>query len=118
MTILDKAISPSEAVDRLAAKGVHISERALRKRARELGACRVLGKAMLLLPEHIDQIISEPEPCRTYSNAGMSGGTHFPLVASATEEALRRLTRNSQKISPQRNTGERVVPMSTAQKRY
>lgn len=62
MSLLDRAISPTEAVTKLAAKGVHISERSLRKRARELGACRVLGKAMILLPEHLLIILVTAKP--------------------------------------------------------
>ena len=66
--ILEEAMSPALAVEKLAVKGVHISERSLRKRARELGACRVFGKAMLLLPEHIEILLEEPTPCRSLSD--------------------------------------------------
>lgn len=68
--LLDEAMSPTEAVEKLAAKGVHISERALRRRAREIGACRVFGKAMLLLPEHLEILLEEPAPCRSESTTG------------------------------------------------
>lgn len=33
MSLLERAISPAQAVEKLADKGVHISERALRRRA-------------------------------------------------------------------------------------
>jgi len=74
MSLLDRAISPAQAVEKLADKGVNISERALRRRARELGACRIFGKAMLLLPEHLEIILEEPQPCRSNSTTGAASG--------------------------------------------
>jgi hypothetical protein len=43
----------------------HRSERTLRAKARELGACHVLGKAMIITPEQIDAIL---ESCLCPSN--------------------------------------------------
>lgn len=117
MSLLEKAISPTEAVDRLASKGVHISERLLRKRARELGACRVLGKAMLLLPEHLDKIIAEPDPCHPSSNAETFGGIPSPLTGSASVDLRKRLTGGSPKTSRQKTNGGIVTPLFTGRNR-
>jgi len=86
--ILDQAISPADAVAKLAAKGIKISERALRLRARELGACRVFGSTMLLLPEHLDRIFAEPAP-----NPPLVRDMSVPPLPMVDTDALRaRLT--------------------------
>ena len=62
MTVLDEAISPATAVDILGAKGVQISERALRERAREIGAYRQIGRALFFTPADLEKI-TEPVAC-------------------------------------------------------
>lgn len=52
--ILVEGKTPAQWKTELAGAGVGISERKLREKARALGACRMLGNAMILLPEHID----------------------------------------------------------------
>lgn len=61
---LDGAMTPAAAVAKLHAAGIQVSERTLRERARTLGACRIIGKAMFLLPADIDTILeaSKPKP--------------------------------------------------------
>lgn len=59
-SILDGAISPAAAVEALAARGIKISERTLREKARRIGAYRELGQAMFFLPEDLMKIM-EPE---------------------------------------------------------
>jgi hypothetical protein len=54
--IIAEGKTPGQWVAELAARGIPVSERSLRERARALGACRLLGNAMILLPEHIDRI--------------------------------------------------------------
>lgn len=63
--VLRDAITPTRAVELLAERGIKISERTLRARARKIGACRLLGRTMLLLPEHIDLIFAEPLMARS-----------------------------------------------------
>lgn len=79
MTVLDEAISPATAVAKLQAAGINISERTLRERARSIGACRIIGKAMFLLPSDIEMIITaakpEPSSCQTSPSAEKSGTT-------------------------------------------
>jgi len=58
--ILQHAITPARAVELLGERGIKVSERTLRERARKIGACRILGRTMLLLPEDIDRIFAEP----------------------------------------------------------
>ena len=76
--ILDRAISPADAVAKLADKGIRVSKRTLRLRARELGACRMFGNAMFLLPEHLDRIFAEPAP-RIPPNRNIAV-PHLPMV--------------------------------------
>lgn len=42
---------------------IGVSERELRRLARELGACRIFGKAMILLPEDVETILEASRPC-------------------------------------------------------
>lgn len=56
-SILARGRSPADWVPIFAEKGVAISERTLRAKARALGACYVIGKAMIITPEQIDTIL-------------------------------------------------------------
>lgn len=120
---LDQAISPSEAVAKLQKAGINISERTLRERARKLGACRILGKTMFLMPDDIDTIVDaakpEPKTCQnsTSEKAATTGTTTSRSTAYDTEDLLRRLTGGSRKTSQPRKMQGSVVPLSTARKR-
>jgi hypothetical protein len=84
----------------LAEQGVIISARKLRSTARAIGACRMLGNAMILLPEHIDQIFEEPLRCRSKptSGEGLTGSVDGLLMATnMSDRALEHLDRISQK---------------------
>ncbi|THK35668.1 hypothetical protein EHS39_23900 [Ensifer sp. MPMI2T] len=59
---LDEAMTPAAAVAKLHAAGIHVSERPLRERARALGACRVIGKALFLLPADIETTLEAAKP--------------------------------------------------------
>ena len=101
--LLDDVISPAEAVERLCEKGVKISERALREKARRIGAYREIGKAMFFLPADLDRIM-EPTTCSP-SPAGQkarTGSRAERSTVSALSEARARLqslklARNSRK---------------------
>ena len=97
--IIVEGKTPAQWKAELAGAGVEISERTLREKARALGACRMLGNAMILLPEHIDQIFEEPEWRSKSTLEGTSGGLKDDLLiaVSTSERALERLTRISQK---------------------
>ena len=62
--ILKDAMTPSQVVDLLRERGIIITERSLRERARAIGAYRKLGRTVILLPEHIDAVFAEPEKAR------------------------------------------------------
>ena len=90
--------TPEQVVAAFKAKGIEVSERKLRERARKLGACRILGKTMILLPEHVDLIIAEHDkwPSKNTSEATSTGGADDLLtMATTTEEVLEHLTRIS-----------------------
>jgi hypothetical protein len=90
--------TPEQVVAAFKAKGIDVSERKLRERARKLGACRILGKTMILLPEHVDLIISEPDKwqSKSTSEATSTGGAADLLMqVTTTEEVLEHLTRIS-----------------------
>ena len=59
--ILETALTPEQVVEILAKRGISISARSLRERARALGAYRKAGRVLLLMPEHIEMIIAEPQ---------------------------------------------------------
>lgn len=62
MESLTDAITPAAAAAKLLEAGVRISERTLRERARALGACRIIGKTMFLMPSDIDAILEAAKP--------------------------------------------------------
>jgi excisionase family DNA binding protein len=51
------ALSPEGLADELASKGITIPADVIRQRALQLGACRLLGDAMFLLPEDVNAIL-------------------------------------------------------------
>jgi hypothetical protein len=51
-------ITPTALVERFAQDGIRISERELRRRARELGCCHQIGNAMFFTPDDIDRLIA------------------------------------------------------------
>jgi len=58
------AVTPTALVAKFAEAGITISERTLRERARQLGAYRLIGKTMFLMPEDIEVVLeaSKPQP--------------------------------------------------------
>lgn len=65
MGLLTEAITPAAVVAKLREAGIHISERALRERARALGACRIVGRAMFLMPSDIEALLEAAKPVPT-----------------------------------------------------
>ena len=57
------------------AEHLGVSERALRQRARALGACRVEGKKMILLAEDVLAIVVDMRPCQSESAGAAPSGT-------------------------------------------
>lgn len=113
--ILDLGKSPAEWCELFAAKGMHVSERSLRQKARELGACYVLGKTMIITPLQIDQIL-EGGLCRSNRTAeALSGGPGEPLTTKGSPspatfgKALEHLQRAAQGRGSRRGPGKNVV---------
>ncbi len=57
--VLTEGKTPAQWVEFLAEHGLEVSERTLREKARSSGHFYSLGKAMILMPEHIDRIFEE-----------------------------------------------------------
>lgn len=55
--IVEKALTPEEWSFKLERRGVSISPRTIRSKAREHDQFYSLGRMMLLLPEHIDEML-------------------------------------------------------------
>jgi len=122
VTALERAISPTEATAMLAKAGVPISERTLRAKARQIGACRVIGRCMFLMPEDIDRIIEtsklEPKECPTSTAGEKSGNTVSRWTEKELDNLLTRVTEGSRKTSRQNTKPASVVRLSTAKKRF
>ena len=91
------------------------SERTLRAKARELGACHVLGKTMWLTDEDVEAIQEatrlRPMPPIGVKEIGITGGQ---LPGASYEEVRARLRneqRNGSRRNKKRNTGK-VISMA------
>jgi hypothetical protein len=117
--IMTEGKTPEQWKVSLADLGIEISERTLRERARALGACKMLGKAMILLPEHIDAIFEEPSCLSNSTPAKASIGSvdELLILASTSEEALEHLTRTSQRRKSGPSKPRRGNVVSLAQMR-
>ncbi|WP_311272104.1 MULTISPECIES: hypothetical protein [unclassified Rhizobium] len=62
MVDLSQAMTPSMVAETLRSRGIKISERTLRERARRIGAFREIGKAMFFMPEDIDALLEAAKP--------------------------------------------------------
>ncbi len=64
---LDHGRTPAEWAEILCERGVNITERTLREKANKLSTCGKLGKEMLILPEHLDEMFMEDQSCHSKS---------------------------------------------------
>lgn len=71
--LLNGSRTPAQWCEEFAERGVPISERLLRAKARQLGAYYSLGAAMLITPAQIDQILEDSQ-CRSKRTAGAAPG--------------------------------------------
>lgn len=92
MTEVSSTTPPSTRLRRPSEVAVelHCSERHLRKLARDLGACHIVGKVMLLSDANVDAILeaSRPEPRISKSRAGsivLPEGDYETLRAEAVK---------------------------------
>ncbi|XUY27956.1 hypothetical protein RMR21_006285 [Agrobacterium sp. rho-8.1] len=69
MAELSEAMTPAMVAEKLRNRGIMISERTLRERARRIGAFREIGKAMFFMPEDIDALLEAAKPARSNPTA-------------------------------------------------
>src|SRR5580765_1507763 len=82
------------------AKRMGWSERHVRDLARRLGACRVLGNRMVLLPEDVSAILEATKSCPSKSidvREALSGVTGARLPDVDAEDLLAHLTKKPRK---------------------
>lgn len=79
-----QAMTPAMVVETLLSRGVQISERTLRERARRIGAFREIGRTMFFMPEDIDALLEAAKPARTNRTA-----THVPNWSDEDTAKLR-----------------------------
>ncbi|XWN32176.1 MAG: hypothetical protein ROR55_03405 [Devosia sp.] len=92
------------------------SAREVRRRARAIGACCIIGKRMVLLPHHCDLLIEDARPCRSRSTVAAKSGTTAVPSPEGDFEALRaQRTKRSRKGSRQKRKPENGVVISMAQ---
>lgn len=95
-TALPNHISP----DDLAAH-MGWSPRRVRKLAKAIGACRVMGNSMALTDDDVKAILEASKPCPSSStSAGTSGTTGAPLPGGSYEELRAQRARKSPSKSP------------------
>lgn len=77
--ILSSGKTPEEWADIMSARGLPVSARTIRQKANRLGACHKLGRAMIITPEQLDQILSErAKEFRSNRTSGAQRGGHLP----------------------------------------
>ena len=100
---LPHAISPEEF-----AKEMGWGVKRLRRLAKKLGACRVVGNRMVLMPEDIETILKATKPCPSSSidvKDLLSGTTGGRLPEIDYEEQLKQRIKNSRRVlSPRSKT--------------
>jgi hypothetical protein len=96
------------------AKDLQWSEKRLRRLAKRLGACCVLGNRMILRPHHVEIIMKAVEPCPSNcTDEKQSGTTAEPLMDVSYEDRLRQRNEKKQRKLHPRSKPEtgNVVPL-------
>jgi hypothetical protein len=84
------------------------SQRRIRKRARELGACRVIGKTMFLTEDDINLLLEDARPCPSDSIETVdTGGSEAPLMAADITAAREELSKIRSKQSKSKRGSRR-----------
>lgn len=97
MTDIESAITPTQLVERFAKAGIHISERTLRDKARQIGAYRLIGKAMFLMPEDVEALLEASRP--KIKTPAAAAPAFKPSIGSDYEELLRIRAKTSPRSS-------------------
>ncbi len=102
-----------------AAMCLKLSERALRERARKLGAWHVLGQAVIIMPDQFDRNMEDAQ-CRSNLTGAETSGefaaastTMGALSWSHTAAALKRLQKLARGIGPAKKKPELSVVQSS-----
>lgn len=111
-TLLDTGKTPAQWCEVFAERGFNISERLLRTKARKLGACHILGGAMLITPVQIDIILEESQ-CRSNRTSeaahGGRAGRSTSTVARSRSTSARAL---NHLLNAARGTGSQTAKRS------
>ena len=90
-------VTPEQLADEIGCSSRHV-----RKLARDLGACRIFGKTMFLMPDDVQAILEASRPCPSHSSsAAKSGTTGEPLPSGDYEDLQAILTNRKRESSPQ-----------------
>jgi hypothetical protein len=102
------AITPAEL-----ATAVGWSERRVRDKARELGACRILGNRMILLPQDVDTIMEATKCPSSSTGAARSGIIAGRLPVRDYEDLVRQRTKPLRRERPPKSkqTNGNVISM-------
>ena len=93
------------------------SERAVRKLARDIGACHVLGKTMDLTDDDVKALL-EATKCPSKSSSAAISGTTGARLPDGDYEALRvQRTRQLRRVSRRRSKPDNGKVISMAQHR-
>lgn len=105
---LPEITTPGELAERLG-----WSERRVRDKARELGACRILGNRMILLPQDVETLLEATKPCPSKStNAARFGITEARLPGGDYEALRAQRTKTQPRASrpkPNGSTGKVIL---------
>ena len=82
---------PSTTTPEALAEHMGWSARRVRKVARDLGACRILGNRMVLLDEDVKVILEAAKPRPSKSTSAGTSGIIAGLLPDGDYEALKRL---------------------------
>ena len=108
MSLLPDYTTPARLAEHLG-----VSERTLRERARALGACRELGKRMILLEGDVQALLEDMRPCHSKSTAAEKSGTTAEALPEGSYAALRELrTKGRPSVSRRKSKPENGVVTS------
>jgi len=100
------------------AEHIGVPVRTVKERARAIGACRILGKRMIMLAGDVQLLLEDMRPCPSKSSAEAKSGTTAATPPAVDYEALRaRRTASSPSASPQKPKPALGVITSTVRER-
>lgn len=95
-----------------------VNERTLRAKAREVGACRIIGNKMFHTDGDVNLLLEAMRPCPSnYTGAAKSGITGAPLPAGSYETLRAQRTKQSPKGSRTKQPPANGGVISMAQRR-